>query len=441
MIFSDAIRSLKDDFSRTFFYFLTFFITTMFMFLFFNMAASEMAVNQDIIFQGQADVSTYLKGGDIANIMMIFVLVMSCIDILFANSFFIKNKAAELAVRLVCGATFTQLAFYLLIQTFSLLLVAIPLGILCGYALIPVMNGILATYLESAFVISISGTAIAQFVAVILLIVGWTTTLNLSYAYQNEAAKILNGDGEDTDKQGSLLGNLYAKIPNIVRVLFGIFCFLYPLYAFYTVSDGMAMYAILGMLGLDMVVQFIVIPWITSRIRRVEMKKPVYAAYFGFLRDDFMKMRITVYLFIAGAILLMAMLVMRMDNPIAVLMVIVTYVVMNFLQAMTIMFRLQTVLSSRNGEFRVLSQIGFEENTEKRIIRKEILGFFGSILFVTLLYMVNIFISLVLQHTVSSSFSVAMTLVMIAPLLLASVICFVYYRKVAFLQEGEGQQV
>ncbi len=441
MIVSDAIRSLRDDFSRTFFYFLTFFITTMFMFLFFNMAISEMEVTDDIIFQGQADMATYISTGDIANIMTVFVLIMSCIDILFANSFFIKNKANELAVRLVCGATFTQLAAYLLIQTFSLLLVAIPLGIICGIALIPVMNSILATYLESAFVISISGKAISEFVAVILLIVGWTTTLNLSYAYQNEAAKILNGEGEDTDKQGSILGGLYAKIPNIFRIIVGLFCFLYPLYCFYTLTDGMAMYAILGMLGLDMVVQFIIMPWMTKRISKVELKKPVNAAFLGFLRDDFMKMRVTVYLFIADAILLMAMLVMRMDNPIAVLMVVVTYVVLNFLQAMTIMFRFQTVLSTRNNEYRVLSQIGFEESTEIKIINKEILGFFGSILLVTLLYMVNIFISLCLQGKVTPVFSVVMTLVMVAPLLLAAIICYIYYRKAAFVQNGEGQQV
>ncbi len=440
MIFQDALRSLKEDFQRTFFYFLTFFITTMFMFLFFNMAISEMAVTQDYIFSGyEANVYAYMEHGDIANIMMVFVVIMSCIDIIFANRFFIRNKAEELAVRLVCGATFTQLAAYLLFQTFLILLFAIPLGILCGIGFIPIMNHILEHYLASTFTITVSSSAIVQFTSVILLVVFWTTTLNLSYAYQNEAAKILNSQGEENDKQGSAIFKLLAYLPGFIKVFIGLLCYIYPLYAFYTNEGGMAMYAILGLIGLELLVRYAMLPFITKQIKYRRMHKPATAAYLGFLRADFIAIRVPIYLFIASPILLISFFVTRMENPIAMLMVIVTYIFMSILQALTIMFRLQTVASTRNSEFAVLSQIGFEKTQELKVIRKEMISFFASILFATLLYLTNIFISLILKNVLSTQFAWFMLIMIIVPLLISAVLCYLYYRVVAFHRVTEGQ--
>lgn len=84
MIFRDAIRALKFDKPRTFFYWLTFFLTTLFIFLFFN-----------ILFSNPKG-AEYLTGGTDMQARQ------------NANDFYVRSKGKDIAVRMVCGATFNQ---------------------------------------------------------------------------------------------------------------------------------------------------------------------------------------------------------------------------------------------------------------------------------------------------------------------------------------------
>ena len=439
MIFRDAMRSLKDDPAHTFFYLLTFFITTMFMFLFFNIAECEMAVNQDIIMADLGNAGEYMANGDIANVLSIYVVVLCCVDIIFANRFFIRNKAPELAVRMICGAAFTQMTAYLFLQTTVLLLIALPLGILAGAALIPVLNRILAVYLSSPFTVTITSGAIVKFTAILVTVLFWTTTLNLSYVYQNEASKILNGMGEETDKEGSAFGSLLKKIPGFLKGIAGIVLFLLPLSEFIKAPGSAALWVIVGMLGLEMMVSNALLPGITKVMKKKALKMPVKAVVLGLLRDDFTKMKITLYLFIGNAVLLTALLVSRMDNAIAQLLILVTYAVMNFLQAMTIMFHLQTLLSSRNNEFHVLDQLGFSKKQCFSAIRKEMIWFHVLVGGTALLYMAVLLTALVTRGVFTAVSSFLMILVMLVPLLIAGIISFFIYRKAIQVRVAEGQ--
>ena len=164
MIFRDAFRSLKHDMARSFFYWLTFVITSMFMFLFFNISMSD--VLKVTFVDARTDISTNIT---------LFVIVLSSIDLFFANDFFVKNKAKHLAVQLVCGGRYGQLAAFLLIQTAILLFLAIPFGILLGVSLLPVVNKILSSILLSQQVVKISWEAMGYMAFVMVYIIFWTT--------------------------------------------------------------------------------------------------------------------------------------------------------------------------------------------------------------------------------------------------------------------------
>ena len=92
MIFRDALRSLKKDIGRAFFYWLTFVLTTIFIFLFLNIAMSE-AVGVTFVHTANTDIST--------NVSLILI-VICIVEIIFANDFYVRSKARDLAVRLVC---------------------------------------------------------------------------------------------------------------------------------------------------------------------------------------------------------------------------------------------------------------------------------------------------------------------------------------------------
>jgi hypothetical protein len=101
-----ALRSIKDDLSRSLFYWLTFVLTSMFMFLFFHISYSDMVG------------VTFINGNnDMATFITVLVLGICMIVVFFANDFYVKKKSKDLAVRLVCGGTYFQIASFLLFQT------------------------------------------------------------------------------------------------------------------------------------------------------------------------------------------------------------------------------------------------------------------------------------------------------------------------------------
>ena len=109
MIFKEALRSLKNSRSKAIFFALTFFITTALLFVYFNMAEAAGTEGEVYVSDNNlADIIQLLSKGNISNLMMVFVVIMCSIDLFFANDFFVKNKAKELAVRLICGATISS---------------------------------------------------------------------------------------------------------------------------------------------------------------------------------------------------------------------------------------------------------------------------------------------------------------------------------------------
>ena len=87
---------------------------------------------------------------------MVASVILCSVEIVFANDFFIKNKAKSLAVRLVCGATYTQNAGYLLLQTVLILLVALPVGIIGGLCALPLVNVLLENMMHTDIEITLN---------------------------------------------------------------------------------------------------------------------------------------------------------------------------------------------------------------------------------------------------------------------------------------------
>ena len=75
-----ALRSIKDDFSRALFYWLTFVLTSMFMFLFFNLTYSDMV-----------GVTFINSRNDIATFTSVLVISICMIVIFFAKNIWYRQ--------------------------------------------------------------------------------------------------------------------------------------------------------------------------------------------------------------------------------------------------------------------------------------------------------------------------------------------------------------
>ena len=114
-----AFVSLKKDMSKSIFYFLTFLLTTIFIFSFFNLTFNPYSG----IHLGKDD-TTFVTP------IAVFVIVIAMLCVFLANNFYVSNKGKEISIILMSGASIYQLGFYLFLQVFTIMLCAIPLGLI-----------------------------------------------------------------------------------------------------------------------------------------------------------------------------------------------------------------------------------------------------------------------------------------------------------------------
>ncbi len=435
MIFKDALRSLKNSMAKAVFYWLTFVLTSMFVFLFFNISMSELGF-------------TWVdNNNDTVTIVTIFVVAVCLIIIFFANDFFIKNKAKELAVRLVCGATFMQLAAYLLVQTFVLLLIAVPVGIVGAVIMVPILNVIISTMLHSEFVIGIYPSAVGTTMVILGAVVFWTTYLNLSFAYRNSASMLMNErqlinplsgvsmiddnwlltEAEKAERKKERERRKVAGA-NTRRVI-SLILFIAPLILIHLNRDMTLALSLIGMLGFYIGVPNVIVPEINKLTMEKKTSDPQAVAVLGFYRTDLTILRSNIILFLICAVLLISVILGRNTTDLEMMLSLLSYVVMNVLLSMAIMFKFSTEAYSRKKYFMTLDQIGYVKEEREKIIFREVTLLYLSILAVALLYLVNIFISMIIHGSMSIGYAGLLILFMIIPMAICYGVSILYYRR------------
>lgn len=417
MILKEALRSIKDDFSRSLFYWLTFVMTSMFIFLFFNLSYNKMLG------------FTFINNkNDMISYITIFVVTVCLIVIFFANNFYVKKKAKYLAVQLVCGATYFQLAQYLLLQTEILLILAIPLGIVIALSLLPLLNTIMSYYLHSSINITLQTGAISATVVILLMVIIWCTILNLGYAYRNSITQLLNDDKIQVNTFS--IPSLYhihisKRLINSLSIILYIGGAIYLIYDIYSVLFA----AILGIIGFYLMLDHVIIPYLNQYTHIKHTDRPLELIYFGFIRNDMIILKMNIVLLILSDILLVSLMVQGKDNPLEIILAIISFVVINILLSLSIMFKLSTEVASRKKYYASLERIGYMKDSQKKIIQYEMIGFYGFLLISTLWYIIAIFISIIIHHILSFSFCMILLVLYIVPLILCAMTNYLYYKK------------
>ncbi len=471
MIFQDAMKSLRRDFSRSFFYWLTFMLSTTFIFLFFAIATGR-----------EVGIKFIHSTGGLAMNVTFFVIAVCMIDVFFANDFFVKTKSRDLAIQLICGAKFMQLAEYLLAQTFLLLAIAIPVGVSIAFALMPIMNVVFSNYLHSPVSITVNASCFWATLLVLLTLVFWTTYLNISYAYRNNALTLLNEQQLRTGGRKQKLFNMASVnqsmettmqmmegrailpeaakeanaltgynesgrygapvkqavqkkekkklgITKYLSAIFSLVLFIGPLIIMYMDTENIMLYSAVGMLGFFLSITNVVLPFLNYRLNVQRIDHPRSVASLGFLRTDIQMMRTNMILIVMSSVILISILVTSDGEPMSRLMILVSYITMNVLLSSAIMFRFATDIFSRQKYFQTMSQIGYLASDLRTIIVRETTEFYAFVSVCAYLYIGNIFLVLVKNGMLEAGFVRFLSLAFFIPVLLCYIITLGYYSK------------
>ena len=410
----DVWNSLMHDKIRTFFCWVTFTLTSMFIFLFFTVAMSD-----------AVGVTMYHAKSDIPTILMVASVILCSIEIVFANDFFIKNKSKSLAIRLVCGATYTQNAGYLLLQTILILLVAVPVGIILGLCLLPAINALLVSLMHENISITLNFQSVLWALIVLGYVIFWTLLLNLSFSYRNSAAQLLNSNSLKMPL-GKVLG-IGGKTGRQIMTVLHILLWIAPIFLFYYDKSLVLICTIASLVGFVFVLDDVILPLIDRNIQKhIDDSEKIVST--GFFRNDLKVLKFSILLFIVSSTLLVSLLTST-ENPVYQLLVLITYISMNALLSLSIMFKFANEVSDREAKFKTLSHIGYLPGANKRIMRSEVVKLYAFIMIVILLYLVNIFTTLYLGGVLTLNHIIVLLIGSILPIFLCGIISLLFYRR------------
>lgn len=415
-----ALKSIKDDFSRSLFYWLIFVLTSMFIFLYFHLSLSQF-VGVTII-NSKNDISTFVT---------VLVIAICMVVIYFANHFYVKKKSKEIAVRLVCGATYLQIVTYLLIQTGLLFLLAIPFGIILALLCFPILNQGLYILTQVPHILTLRSDAIMSTIVILTVEIFWCTLLNLGYAYRS-SIKTLMTDDKVVLNLSFVPISFHFKISKNFKKWFSLLLFVVPIILFYFIGENsanMLFLAILGIFGLYLGIGCFVIPLLNELINDKYTDHHIRVVYLGFLRNDISIMKMNVVLLITCAILLISIFISCLDNPLEMMLTVISFVVINILLSLSVMFKFSTEIVDRQKVFDSLERIGYMKDDQMRIIRCEVIGLYAFIALTSLFYIVNIFIVLMIYHQLNGYFMIGMVISFLIPLVICAMINMIYYKR------------
>jgi hypothetical protein len=151
----------------------------------------------------------------------------------------------------------------------------------------------------------------------------------------------------------------------------------------------------------------------------------------GFVRNDLNILKLNILLFIISSALLISLLTST-NYPIYQVLVLITYIAMNALLALSIMFSFLNDLNDRPMKFKTLSHIGYLDDAKGRIIRKEVGLLYFFITVCVLIYLVNIFMTLYLAGTLAFKHIIILLIGSLIPIIICGIVSWLYYRSMIF---------
>ena len=408
-----ALRSLKTDFIKSLFYFLSFVLTTVFIFLFFNLAYHPGS-------------GIELGSGDSTLVTPIatFVILIAMICVFMANDYYVLAKTKDVSIVLMSGASVYQVGIYLFIQSTIIMLLAIPLGFLISYALVPLVNGVFATAFNYAGDLNyISKNTLIATSVILLCEIGWCTLLNMGYCYRTSINKMVSANVQMENygfKTRKLSNKLYLAL------------FILPILIFPFLQDTAShlLLALVGLVGVYGIIKNIIPSVIERRQNNQSLEDPLALIVLGNVKYDLEKVRLLVLVNTMAAIVLMCITIYTLETPLVSMIALMSYFSVMILLAVTTIFKVGMELQKRKRNFLNLYHLGYVLKDLKKIINLEMIIFYGTIILIPLLYQIVIVTKLYSLNLMSLYLIGIILLIQIMPMLICALICTRMYQKV-----------
>lgn len=367
-----------------------------------------------------------------STIFSLLVVVFCGFMIICSYLYFLKTKTKEFAVFTLSGATNLKATLYLIIQTFLIMIIAIPLGFLIGYVF-AVMSRIVMSYCFSMKIsywqMSIE-TLINTFITIIVILFVMIMCSS-GYIYRHNILALFNETREVSFKDKRLFR--FSKGVYVVVYILGIYMILSS-----PMSLSLTMIIVLiGIWSAGGIIQYIVPQRILSY--KKHRANSISLISLSYLSETLQKSYSQISLYSSFSVIMIFLLISHWEMQKDFIIILIGYFIIISLIIMSIMYKFISDSMLRGYSMRMLYQLGYSLERLKGILNQEIIGYFFCLLIIPFVYQIIILLTYYFQQLLSFNHMILLIVVIIVPLLMIAKITQIIYQKniLKIIVEGE----
>lgn len=413
-----AMTMLVKDYKKSLFYGLTLVFAVAVCFVFFNIINNNDLADQMIASSGGTWQDVNMPFSSILSFM---VVCFCCFMIFFANNFFLTRKTTELAIMGMSGSGYINSTMYVLYQTFALLGLATPIGILIGRTVVPYSNAYMYSMLNVTKDVNIiPQEAYTYSFLIVAIVLAMICILTSGYLHRNDILVLLSQEQEMNFNGGS------KKIPSIIY--FGVYL-LGIVMMFVNPHQANAYIAptLVGVAGAIGIIRFVLPDLVRKLKKNILLTKRYALISISNLCYSIQRSLLLFTLMIVSVTGMMTILATYKDSPREYVTTVIGYIVVIVLLVVSIVYKLSMEATTRKTLFFNLWKIGYTKTDLKKIIKQEVICYNLILIFIPLIYILFIAGRFIYYGDMSFSFALVFSLAYIIPVTLSGFVTYFQY--------------
>lgn len=416
--FKFSMRMLVKDYKKSLFYGITLIFAVAVCFVFFNIINNTDLADQTIAKSGGTWNDVQMP---FSSVLSFLIICFCCFMIFFANNFFLSRKTTELAIMAMSGSGYINSTMYVLYQTFTLLLLATPLGILIGRGVVPFSNAymyqMLGVHKDPSIIPSEAYIYSFVLVAIVLSMI---CVLTAGFLHKNDIQTLLSQEKEMKVKRNTKKS---VSITFIAIYILGI------VMMFMNPHEATA-YIVPTLVGLGGAVGMIryVLPDVVRNLKRgVFLTKRYVLISISNLNYSIQRSLLLFSLMTVAVTGMLAILAANIHSPREFTTGVIGYVVVIVLLVVSIIYKLSMEAMTRRKLFLNLWKIGYTRKELRKIVGQEVISYYLILIFIPLVYIAFISGRFIYYGDMIYSFAFLYALSYIIPIIISGFITYFQY--------------
>lgn len=416
-IFRYAIRMLKKDLIQCSFYILSMCCSIAVLFNMFNILYNEN-------FTAKGD-STYI----IYSFIAVILLVVALIFIVFANLYFIYSKTKEFAIVVLSGRSVHELGFIILLQNIILGIIGSALGIIVGVLLLPLSNSIVYNFVglqpelwhfSKMGVLTLVLIMGMQFILMVLV--------DMGYVYRREISELVRetNEGYDVDKRT-------VKVNPNVYLIGYLLPIIVPIVVPMNISSraGISLLLIIpSIAAIKGLFSFFIPQFILKLKEKIGAYDKVKLIALSNLHYSIRKASLLIITLVISISILTLLTLTSYDRPEIQIVCLATYIVIVVFIAITIVYKMLIEVINRKNVFKQVLLLGYTRKEISKIIRNEVIYFFGIVILIPNLQFGVLFLLSVLDNIMHLRDAAILLGGLTVTFLIAAIITYIAYSSI-----------